>query len=157
MLTNSYREPSAKLREQVMPQLKRPKDYGESILAVDEATIFLVRLRENVLHRKQRCGQPGSFEDVCNDTCISGTKWRAADYRRKTFTRSPDCAQISYQAEGNHANDVSLREGWRERAFSRPEVRGIFRPRKLRRRERWARKRKYERPTTSWIANGIFA
>lgn len=119
-------------------QLERPKDYGEH-RARWKATIFLAR-RRNVL----LCTANSAVRrDVCNDTCISGTKWPCYWLpRRKTFLQRPDCAQISSREPRTKGQkkDVCKNESF----LVRKSV-TFFVFKSL----RWRRKRKYDRQLRS--------
>lgn len=111
-LTNRYRKASTKLQDgcPTCNTGARPKDYGrtsrQEIFSTGKCTVrYTAKSTLSAGKRKS--------EDVYNETRISGMKWpRFSDYHRKTFSRNPDCEQISYQAIPR-TGDGSLKEKMR--------------------------------------------
>lgn len=150
MLTNRHRNCPQNCRKQVMPgaQLETSERLRETSRAKRGSdfsrTTGKCTAANSTFRREAVRGC------LPRDTCISGTKWpRATDYHReKTFSPSPDYAQIPYQAG-------SLKKRYtKEEKLSRPGTYDIFHVRKF------AGEKKIRGNTRDhWLyrGNGIFA
>lgn len=127
---NNHRkmQESAKLQEQVMPgvQLEHPKDCGKHARRGND---FSRTTGKCTAAPQTRRSVGKRSEDVCNDTCISGTIGRATDYHvvRKHSSEVLIAGKylIKPQTDRRVAGRLKKRCTEEEKLF-RPETYGIF-------------------------------